>query len=230
MPMNKSRGNMYPWVTHTWNPIRGRCAHQCSYCYIARTPSLAKAWEQHAQLVDKELKTNLGKGNFIFVGSSTDMFSDAVPVDDLLAVLMYCAKFDNSYLFQTKNVARMHALERFAPADSVFCTTIETNRELIVKAISNAPPIIDRALHLGAISHTGRTVCITMEPILDFDLGPMLHLVRMIDPTWVSIGADSKGCGLNEPEPGKIHELIDELKRSGISVKEKKNLRRILNG
>jgi DNA repair photolyase len=34
MPLNPSKGNMYPFVTHTWNPIRGKCPHDCSYCYM----------------------------------------------------------------------------------------------------------------------------------------------------------------------------------------------------
>lgn len=34
--MNKSKGNMYPWVTHTWNPIKGICPHQCSYLFQSK--------------------------------------------------------------------------------------------------------------------------------------------------------------------------------------------------
>lgn len=33
MPLNKSKGNMYDFVTHTWNPIRGECSHSCDYCH-----------------------------------------------------------------------------------------------------------------------------------------------------------------------------------------------------
>ena len=28
---------MYPWVTHTWNPLAGRCKHDCNYCYMKRS-------------------------------------------------------------------------------------------------------------------------------------------------------------------------------------------------
>ena len=34
MAMNKQKGNMYGFVTHTWNAIKGRCSHNCSYCYM----------------------------------------------------------------------------------------------------------------------------------------------------------------------------------------------------
>src|SRR3990167_1900105 len=30
--LNKQKGNMYGFVTHTWNPIKGKCSHNCSYC------------------------------------------------------------------------------------------------------------------------------------------------------------------------------------------------------
>lgn len=35
MALTKSRGNMYPFVTHThtWNAIKGICFHDCPYCY-----------------------------------------------------------------------------------------------------------------------------------------------------------------------------------------------------
>jgi DNA repair photolyase len=37
MPLNKSTGNLYEFVTHSWNPIQGKCPHDCSYCYVERT-------------------------------------------------------------------------------------------------------------------------------------------------------------------------------------------------
>ena len=32
--LNVAKGNMYGFITHTWNPIKGHCYHQCSYCYM----------------------------------------------------------------------------------------------------------------------------------------------------------------------------------------------------
>ena len=25
---------MYEFITHTWNPILGKCPHDCKYCYV----------------------------------------------------------------------------------------------------------------------------------------------------------------------------------------------------
>ena len=54
----------------------------------------------------KELKVNLGEGNFIFVGSSTDEWAANVPSEWIEQVLDYCDGFNNRYLFQSKNPAR----------------------------------------------------------------------------------------------------------------------------
>lgn len=34
--LNESKGNMYDWVTHTWNPIKGKCSHNCNYCFMKK--------------------------------------------------------------------------------------------------------------------------------------------------------------------------------------------------
>ena len=63
---------MYPWVTHTWNVVKGICPHDCSYCYMKRLPQLPLHYDE------KALKDNLGENKVIFVGSSCDIFADKV--------------------------------------------------------------------------------------------------------------------------------------------------------
>ena len=74
MGLNKSKGNMYEFVDATWNVIKGECPHACEYCYVKR-------WgrQNPIRFDESELKTDLGEGNFIFVGSSCDMFADTIP-------------------------------------------------------------------------------------------------------------------------------------------------------
>ncbi|MCS3161243.1 hypothetical protein NXX71_10235 [Bacteroides faecis] len=74
MALNKSTGNMYAFVSHTYNPLKGECEHSCAYCFMRRKLFLPPL---HLEL--KELKVNLGEGNFIFVGSSTDEWAANVP-------------------------------------------------------------------------------------------------------------------------------------------------------
>jgi len=100
MGLNKQKGNMYPFVTHTWNPIRGKCPHDCSYCYMKVYP------QKELRFVESEMETNLGEGNFIFVGSSTDMWAVSVPDKWIDCSLNRCHLFVNRYLFQSKNPER----------------------------------------------------------------------------------------------------------------------------
>src|SRR3990167_689619 len=102
MAMNKVRGNMYDFCTHTWNTILGKCHHNCSYCYNIGRPF----FEGELRLNEKNLNDDLGDGNFIFVGSSNDLFQKDVPTDWIIKTLEHCLKFKNKYLFQTKNPER----------------------------------------------------------------------------------------------------------------------------
>ncbi|GAH92256.1 unnamed protein product, partial [marine sediment metagenome] len=93
MSFRKSIGNMYSWTTHTWNVIKGKCPHDCSYCYMKRFP------QGEMRFDEKELKRDLGTGNFIFVGSSIDMFAEKVPGEWIAAVLGRCYQYpENKYL------------------------------------------------------------------------------------------------------------------------------------
>ena len=50
--LNVAKGNMYGFITHTWNPIKGHCYHQCSYCYMNNSSVQLLL---HEQFVDSEV-------------------------------------------------------------------------------------------------------------------------------------------------------------------------------
>ncbi len=223
MPLNKQHGNMYPWITHTWNPIRGRCPHDCIYCYMK-----SMRWDiGEMRLAEKELHTNLGKGNTIFVGSSTDMWAEDVPKEWILKVLEHCRGYpDNVYLFQSKNPKRFLEIFSFyddlLPQNTIIGTTIETNRD--TSHISKAPsPYTRFVMMVGAPF----TKMISIEPIMDFDLEEFVQWLKIINPKFVSIGADSKNHNLPEPPAWKVKKLISELEKF-TEVKVKDNLNRIV--
>lgn len=218
MGLNESKGNMYSWVTHTWNAIKGACPHDCSYCYMKRWGEL-----KPTRLDEKELKTDLGKDNFIFVGSSCDMFANDIPLEWIDQTLKHCRKYyANNYLFQSKNPARFFDFSY--PENTVFCTTIETNRWYLDHMVK-APLPSERAFRFSGL--VGFSKYITIEPIMDFDLNSLVSMIRSCRPQQVNIGADSGGNNLPEPEPGKLLDLIDKLKEF-TTVKKKKNLKRLL--
>ena len=68
---------------------------------------------------------------------------------------------------------------------------------------------------------------VTLEPILDFDVGELFDMLVYISPAFVNIGADSKGNGLDEPTFEKIMELYELLQTTDIEVRKKLNLERL---
>lgn len=140
MGLNKVRGNMYNFCTHTWNVIKGKCPHDCEYCYMKRFPQGDLSFDE------KELKTDLGSGNYIFVGSSCDMFADAIPDEWIKRILYLCNAYPkNVYLFQTKNPQRFKEFkDELKSINCIIGTTIETNRQEEINKISKAPSIKER--------------------------------------------------------------------------------------
>ena len=222
MPLRPQSGNMYPFVTHTWNPIKGRCSHDCSYCYMKRFKL------NPIRLDERELGTDLGEGNFIFVGSGTDMWARDVPIEWIVKTVNHCSKYPkNTYLFQTKNPGRYFSAF-FAEINSlnnvIYGTTIETNR--IHYGESKAPDVFARADAMARLSEGNRRM-VTIEPIIDFSLEVLPEMIQRCKPEWVNIGADSKGHGLPEPPAEKVRALIEELQKF-TEVKVKDNLKRLM--
>jgi hypothetical protein len=172
--------------------------------------------------VDAELRTKLGQGNVIFVGSASDMWGRWVSSESIGRVLDRCREFDNAYVFQSKNPQRfLEFIGRF-PKNSLFGTTIETDQYL--DQITEAPDISNRAKAMKKIE--GRKF-VSIEPILQFNLENLVKMILEIRPSFVSIGADSKSHGLPEPEGKEVRDLIKRLSKF-TEVKVKKNLSRFL--
>jgi DNA repair photolyase len=185
-----------------------------------------KLSELHIDL--DELKTKLGEGNTIFIGSGTDMFASNVPDKWIELVMDRARQFPNTYFFQSKNPARMLDHADSAPRSSIFCTTIESN--IIYPGIIGRAPV-PQMRHAAAkiLSTHNQRVMVTVEPILDFDEDLFLDMLIDIRPEQVNIGADSKGHRLPEPKPEKVIWLIRNLLDAGIKVHRKRNLMRILD-
>jgi DNA repair photolyase len=171
---------------------------------------------------EKELNTNLGKDNFIFVGSGCDMWAENIPVEWIGKTINHCRKYDNKYLFQTKNPCNFIDID--FPENTILCTTIESNRNYF-EIYNNAPKIENRIGAFEFFSNVLKTI--TIEPILDFDVDELLKIIIDINPFQVNIGADSKGHNLPEPSKEKLIEFI-KLIPGNIKVFKKDNLKRLL--
>jgi len=215
MGLNTSKGNMYEFITHTWNTVKGECFHDCSYCYMKRWGKL-----KPVRFDEKELKTDLGNDNFIFVGSSCDMWASNIPDEWIFKTLTHSNKFDNKYLFQTKNPRNIRHI--LVPYSHV-CVTLESNR-FYPEIMNKSPHPVERMEEMQLIRHP---LYITIEPILDFDLSFFVEMIKRCDPVQVNLGADSGNNNLPEPSKDKILDLISELQKFTV-IHNKKNLQRLL--
>ena len=212
---------MYDFVTHTWNTVKGKCYHDCSYCYMKRFGN-----QKPVRFDEKELKTDLGKDNFIFVGSSCDMFAKDIPDEWIKRTLEHCLEYDkNKYLFQTKNPIGLLSWSGFINSSSVVCTTIETNR-FYDKIMNNSPHPGIRASDMNELAHEGFDTYVTIEPIMDFDIDELSHIIETTLCKQVNIGADSGNNNLPEPSKEKIGLLIIALSKF-TTVNIKPNLKRL---
>ena len=235
MALNKSNGNMYGFVTHTWNPLGGECQHKCHYCYVNamkdRYELVKTKYSGDPRVWEPEMKTNLGRGNKIFVCDMTDLFAANVKEDDILRILRYCNQSheSNEFLFQTKNP------ERIVKSDAIKQYLSERESTIIASTLTTDATRdssgVMRMTWMGYIAGQlpNNRVMITMEPLMKFRLQSILTYLGWVKRIYqINIGADSKNSGLPEPTSEEIHELINALREHGYNVHIKDNLKRLL--
>ena len=229
LALNKSTGNMYKFVTHTWNPIKGICYHQCRYCYMRYL--LNEPFLRPPVLVEGEFSRNLNEAKVLFVGSSIDMFAKDIPDEWITKILDHCASFNEDkpegghivFLLQSKDPARILQFAHHPIMDhAIVATTLETNR-YDSNIMGNSPKITDRALAMEQMADIGIYTMVTAEPLMDFDLDEFVDIIRRCNPRRVNIGKNSaKDYRVLEPDPKKIRELVTSL-RAFTRVEIKKN-------
>lgn len=212
--LNIRKGDMYKFIDYTWNPIKGKCLHNCSYCYMKQiTPNA-----NEPKLAEYELSASLESGKSIFIGSSTDMFAENIPSEWIARVLDCCYQKNNvekpnTFLLQSKNPKRfLEFINHPIMKRVVFCTTIETNR-FYPDIMRNAPAIEERVEAMEEIARQGFSTMVTAEPLMKFDLDGMVSFIKRCNPKLVNIGKESKGkVILPEPTQEEVQQLIAELK------------------
>jgi len=230
MGMTKAKGNMYDWVTHTHSHLGGECTNRCSYCYVQAMEERFHSGKYAGELrfIEKELEVNYGNDNKIFVEHCNDLCGDGVKDEWIEKIISHCLQYpNNKYVFQTRNPQRLFNMLVVMPQSYIVGTTLETDDKALLQTLSAAPSPSVRIEGL----RRWRLFCdtyITIEPILKFDVDRMMDLIKIAEPGWVNIGADSKGGNLPEPSKDDVLTLIDALHSEGIKIRKKSNLSRIL--
>lgn len=229
--MNKSTGLMYSYVDGTYNPIKGICMFLCLYCFMI---TMRQRFNQDGtlRLDEKELTKPLGKGKFIFVGSSTDEFAHNIPSEWLIRVLNHLYEYpDNTYQLQSKNPRRFlefvnHPLMN-DPKRVIFCTTLESD---IDYSGSKAPSMQERVAAMQELSRMGFQTMVTVEPMMAFSSPQnFAELIASCNPMQVNIGVNtSRTVKLQEPTKNEFQALMAELNKRNINVHLKKNIERML--
>lgn len=224
-------------------PVMRYCGYSCTYCAFQKfqkvsSCNLCRENTNHVHLEALQRRPPKTKtGEFLTVGLSGDV--SFMNITDFKEVIEYCAKWnDRTFLIQSKDPAYFVAFEENGftfPDNVILGTTIETNRNKEIWTIhdplkiridyadlSNAPVPYLRTTAMVQLSRTA----VTIEPIMDFDLGEMLYWMGRIRPGFIYVGYcnDGKqGKKLKLPEPSleTTQELIDELQYYAIEVREK---------
>ena len=209
---------MFPFITKTWNPLGGKCQHQCVYCWSMGEKGLVNQYNMEKYhgnpfLVEKELHRKFSKDDFVFVQDMSDLFADNVPMKLILRIFeVVTNQLDTKFLFLTKNPKRYWSIirkigEGHFPPNAILGTTIETN--LKTANISLAPQPNDR---LNALMDMPFTKFVSIEPILKFDLNEFENSLANIPCLEsVAVGYDNYGYKLPEPTLAQTLQLIEKL-------------------
>ncbi len=217
-------------------PVMRYCAFNCVYCAFQKFQKISTCPDcrdnkNHTHLeVLQRTPPKTAISQFLTVGLSGDV--SFISQNEFAVVLGYCHDWNSrTFLIQSKNPSYFLPFNHMMPPNVIIGTTIETESDIFLtdhnttyyKNISSAPTPYNR---ITAMLELTCRKAVTIEPILEFDLRILTELIKGIKPEFVYVGYanDHKsGMKLKLPEPAieKTMQLINELKRSGIDVREK---------
>jgi len=220
----KKKTRMFRSVNGTWNPVIG-CTHKCKYCWARRlveTKLYKTSCKDCASFnVHTHLDRLIKKRRTILVCSMGDLFCKGCPDQYIRAVLDIIRVHSNrDFILCTKNPARYEDFIKMVPDNCILGTTIETNNDNLVREWSEAPPPTERHKVMARLRYKRKFLSI--EPIMEFDMKVMIKWVKDIHPLTCEIGYNNYPMfRLPEPTLEKTRELIENIKKLGISVREK---------
>ena len=222
-----------------WNVCVG-CYYYCKYCFPSfqaqmkrQKPVIDKNGKKrgcqdcydyiphfHKERLEKDYIKKLPrtKGDeFIWVCSSGDIaFAKREWIEQILIRVRELS--NRTFFFQSKNPIIFQQYN--FPDNVLLATTLESNRDYPL--ISNAPVQTIRYADFLKINHPRKVV--TIEPILQFDLGTFVKWIKNIAPERVYIGYDTRNTGLLEPSLAQTKRLILHLREfTKVKLKYMKN-------
>jgi hypothetical protein len=180
------------------------------------------------------------KDAVVFLNSAHDSGAKCIPDDWIAAMLRWIGRQDpsNKFLLQSKNPERWFGWFKDMAGISHMLrigTTIESNR---AGGLSAAPAPEDRAWALATVRETmekiGRPVetFLSIEPVMTFDVEPMVRYVRAINPVCIEVGVDhypGRHPGtVHPPSLKKYREFKRQVTKMGWMILEKDDMEAVL--
>lgn len=235
--MQAQKQRMYKDVV-TWSPAIG-CLHGCKYCEHSFQAQLKRQKKNCLDCYNfkvhyhPERLTRIPTSSpniFMFAYGDFAFYKPDFVRSAIKQVVKHIKKYpDHTIYFQTKNPSHFSQyIPDFEPIKSnvIFLTTIETNRSNGYRKISKAILPLVRYLYFKHVDWERKIL--TIEPIMDFDILGMVHIIKGINPERIYLGLNSRHKRIQLPEPSKekfwefYNILTQEL---GFSV-ELKNIER----
>ncbi|MBA7577152.1 hypothetical protein ES708_18998 [subsurface metagenome] len=209
---------MFPFITKTWNPLAGKCSHECVGCWAAAFAHRHKfsKYQGDPRIDPGQINRRFEKGDFVFVQTMSDLFAENVPREMILRVLESIKKSpDARFLLLTKNPKRYKSVLEFIPKNCVCGATIETDLD---NDLANAPSRIERIEAMEDLEYKPKMV--SVEPIRYFTVNFFGMLVS-IEPEFIAAGYDNYGNNFHEPRLVVTKALINAFEAYGIKVYRK---------
>lgn len=231
MQLRKSKGRMFKSVDWTATYYQG-CNHDCVVCWTKFMPGGPISHQPRLMQTD-EHQVIKGKTGVCFMNSAHDTFAACIPDSWITEMLRWIRRQHEGLVFylQSQNVYRAQG---FMPQlkeikDKVIIgTTIQTDDEDLIKAISNAPSIYTRYQAMLKFSAQGFRTRLSLEPLFRFNVRRLSDMVIHINPELVEAGLDNYAhrhkIDIPQTDRGSYHALYGELVDHGITVVEKESI------
>lgn len=174
-------------------------------------------YKNRSEKLTEEL-AHMKKSSWVFVCDMGDLFceNNRITRKDIQWVIgTMKRRKDLNYLVVTKNPKKyMDFIGQF-PKNSCLGTTIETNKNEIIRKYSKAPATYHRYIAMKKVPHKPKFL--GLEPLFDFDLKMLLNWIIEINPEIMAIGFDEHSRSMkrtvpDRPPPNKIIKLISKLR------------------
>ncbi|MBA7678724.1 hypothetical protein ES703_87002 [subsurface metagenome] len=233
MQLRESKGRMFRSVNWTATYFQG-CNHDCVYCWTKFMPWGPISHEPKLMQKDEHYIIK-NKTGVCFLNSAHDSYSACIPDEWICAMHRWIGRQPDGLVFylQSQNVWRA---QQFIPQlkeiqDKVIIgTTIQTDNEALIRAISNAPSIYSRYQAMRHFSIQGFRVRLSLEPLFNFKPSKMRDMIFDINPELVEIGLDAYAhkhkIKIPQPYRKPYQHLYKDLIDYGITVFEKQGMER----